>query len=1167
MKLICSFRRAGLFFLFIAMLYPAQRVSGQNSYLLQPVSGADGVFKTVTIDGQRVYRSIERNGQFEFYMYFRCKEAIRNKTVYLEVTYLDIGYGSFWVQYNSNSQNYDISKIGYDNYAQASRRQRTAVFKLKHADFRNAQNLNADLRLWTDGSLQMHIISAFIYLSPTPQYLKYQEDWISPYSGPPYLGDNLVDATTLTGKVICGYQGWFRAAGDPSGAGWVHYVYGDFSDVTFEMWPDMLEFTDEEKYAVPGWTHADGRQAYLFSSANKKTVLRHFQWMESYGIDGVALQRFVVGLDNQHPKESFRIPSYVREAAHRTGRTYFIMYAMTEIPPNTIIDLMETDWKFLVDSMKITMDDHYLHHQGKPVVGLYGFFTDWFSAADAHRILDVFQNSGPYSAFVMGSGQWWWRSAEADWLDIYKRMDAYIPWNVGHYDGDYARTNFWAADQNAMQTYGGMYMPLVYPGGGWDNLQDYPPGTSYKSRLKGKFLWDQFLAAKDMNAQAVYVAMFDEIDECTAIFKVTNDIPVNHYFVTLEGLPSDFYLLLTGFATKMMRNEVQVPATMPDFASQSQPSVPDVLSPLYGDSITNDVVISWNSSKHLSAITGYELELDNHITSHSDTTHIVSLELGSHKARVRAINALGNKSGWSEYAVFEVIEKISLDNIFLVTTTSDAGEGSLRDALDKANSNSEPDTILFNIPKTDPGYDAGKGVWIISPNTSLPAIHNEGIYIDGQSQFEYIGEDTNPDGPEIILDGSRADENAMGVTSFAHIFLNYMTIQNFGAGIYLSGVNGGAITRCYIGTNHAGTSALGNKYGIRLIYASHHINIVGNVISGNSATGISVTDSCHNISIIGNLMGLNKDTTVVIDSYAPIFISNSDSNHIFDNYVCGSELNGIDLAGSNDNEIMSNFIGTDREWNLKGGHERNGIWIRAGSKRNKILDNIIGYNQWNGIVIQDKSSVNNLISHNYISGNDLKGIENTSGGNLELPAPRELAITKEHITGTTGPNNTVEIYADEEDEGLVFIGSTTANASGHFEYTVTHFPELPYITTVAIDDRGNTSEFSQPLATDVIEEEVSLPDKYHLSQNHPNPFNPVTTIHYEIPEAVHVTIKIMNILGEEIVVLVNKNVQPGSHSISWNGTDRRYNPVAGGLYFCKMSAGSFTSVKKLILLK
>lgn len=633
----------------------------QVGHPLQPVSGADGVFETVNMEGETVYRSKATSDGYHFYMYFKTSEEIIHQTVYVEVSYLDIGYDMIGIQYNASQQDYMMAQTGFNNFVLGTGRKRTAVFELPDADFRDAQNLETDLRLYTQSSLQMHIISATLFTEPTPLFNMYNEDFTIPYDGPVYEGDQLVDSDSLTGKVICGYQGWFRAAGDPAGQGWGHYIGSDFTDLTVEMWPDMLEYTDEEKYPVPGWTHTDGSQATLFSSANKRTVLRHFQWMETYGIDGVAVQRFISRGNLYFPRESFRIPSYAREAANRTGRTYYIMYDMSGCDTTLLVDALTTDWQFLVDSMKITEDERYLHHGGTPVVGIFGFYSDRFSAALGNEVLDVFQNNGPYRAYVAGSGQWWIQQENSSaWTDVFERMDAWIPWNIGNYNGDYAQTDYWNQDNINLSNAGVMYMPLIYPGFSWDNLMNEPPGTTYKSRLEGVFMWQQFLQAKHLNARAVYVAMFDEIDEGTAIFKVTNDIPVNHYFIDLEGLPSDFYLLLTGEGTRMMRGEIPVPPEMPDFSLQSQPPIPDILVPRYGDTVTSPFTISWSAVEHATGVLGYELEIDDQEVSETTTTRELELEDGTHSFRVRAINGLENSGGWSETLIISVNNSLSI---------------------------------------------------------------------------------------------------------------------------------------------------------------------------------------------------------------------------------------------------------------------------------------------------------------------------------------------------------------------------------------------------------------------------------------------------------------------------------------------------------------------------
>lgn len=84
-------------------------------------------------------------------------------------------------------------------------------------------------------------------------------------------------------------------------------------------------------------------------------------------------------------------------------------------------------------------------------------------------------------------------------------------------------------------------------------------------RLGGKFLWSQMVAAKRAGAEMIYVAMFDEVDEGTAIFKCTNKVPVGDgvSFLTYKGLPSNHYLRLTGMGGKMLRGEIPVSETMP----------------------------------------------------------------------------------------------------------------------------------------------------------------------------------------------------------------------------------------------------------------------------------------------------------------------------------------------------------------------------------------------------------------------------------------------------------------------------------------------------------------------------------------------------------------------------------------------------------------------------
>lgn len=96
---------------------------------------------------------------------------------------------------------------------------------------------------------------------------------------------------------------------------------------------------------------------------------------------------------------------------------------------------------------------------------------------------------------------------------------------------------------------------------------------------------------------------------------------------------------------------------------------------------------------------------------------------------------------------------------------------------------------------------------------------------------------------------------------------------------------------------------------------------------------------------------------------------------------------------------------------------------------------------------------------------------------------------------------------------------------------------------------------------------VRTPTHYGLTQNYPNPFNPVTSIQYSVVSPVHTTLKIYNILGQEVRTLVNEVMEPGFHSVNWDGRDSQGAEVASGVYFYRLVAGDFSNTKRMLLLK
>jgi hypothetical protein len=112
---------------------------------------------------------------------------------------------------------------------------------------------------------------------------------------------------------------------------------------------------------------------------------------------------------------------------------------------------------------------------------------------------------------------------------------------------------------------------------------------------------------------------------------------------------------------------------------------------------------------------------------------------------------------------------------------------------------------------------------------------------------------------------------------------------------------------------------------------------------------------------------------------------------------------------------------------------------------------------------------------------------------------------------------------------------------------------------------------------DVRDEEQILPQGYFLSQNYPNPFNPATTIEYRLPERAHVRLEVFNVVGQRVAVLVDGEQEAGSHSAIFDGSGlarhtagRRLDSSSGlasGVYFYRLRANEFVSMKKLLLLR
>ncbi|MGS2740959.1 glycoside hydrolase family 71/99-like protein [Sinomicrobium sp. M5D2P17] len=383
---------------------------------------------------------------------------------------------------------------------------------------------------------------------------------------------------TYKGLVMAGYQGWFR---EEEGK-----MYPDEKNIRIDMWPDVSEY---KKTYPTGLKLANGSTARFFSSDDKSTVDLHFKWMTEYGLDGVFMQRFF------HPakrrsKTATKILKDAFSAASKENRAIAIMYDLSGLNARgEDCSVLIEDWKFLVDSLRVTNQKGthtYLHHNRKPLVAIWGLgFPDRpynIRNIGIGRFIDFLKNDPEYGGCsVMLGVPTFWRTLEADCVsdpylhEIIKQADIVLPWMVQrftpllHSDMDRYK-DLIIGDLKWCEPNGVDYVPSVYPGFSWHNLSrfefpdDIKPSGSIP-RQGGRFYWQQIETALNAGVRMLYVAMFDEVNEGTAIFKGSDNPPVSEHaeFIDMDGVPSDHYLWLTGEAAKMLKGEIPVTQQMP----------------------------------------------------------------------------------------------------------------------------------------------------------------------------------------------------------------------------------------------------------------------------------------------------------------------------------------------------------------------------------------------------------------------------------------------------------------------------------------------------------------------------------------------------------------------------------------------------------------------------
>ena len=385
--------------------------------------------------------------------------------------------------------------------------------------------------------------------------------------------------TSYKGLIMAGYQGWHSTPDDGGGRGWGHYLDNRTGkpladgNIKIDIWPTVDEY--KKVYYTP-FKNADSSIAYLPSDHDESTTDVRFKWMKDYDVDGVFMQRFVSNTrktGNGNNRNHFiKVIDDAFKASKKYNRAIAIMYDLSGMRDSADIPVFINDWKMLVDSLKVTSGGNkqtYLYHNGKPLVVIWGVgFNDGraYTLKTVDKLVDFLQNDPQYGGCsVMLGVPTYWREFGRDCLkdpllhEILKKVDIIHPWTVGRYKdetayGEYASVQ--KADIEWCKANKIDYVPNVFPGFSWHNLNPNSPFDQIP-RNRGKFFWTQLSGAIKNGAQMIYVAMYDEVDEGTAIMKVSQNPPVgqSQFIKFEEGIPPDYYLYLTGYAGKILKKK------------------------------------------------------------------------------------------------------------------------------------------------------------------------------------------------------------------------------------------------------------------------------------------------------------------------------------------------------------------------------------------------------------------------------------------------------------------------------------------------------------------------------------------------------------------------------------------------------------------------------------
>ncbi|MHC1705729.1 MAG: T9SS type A sorting domain-containing protein [Tenuifilaceae bacterium] len=517
------------------------------------------------------------------YAYFNVDDAAIPSTennLIFYITFFDEGTGNANLQYNANDgSNYkssSITKTGTNTWI-------TATVAITNASLRNAQNNKCDFRISGAGLYLKEIAIALGVLNP-------ENEPATTVSGSSY--------SEFIGKSVAGYQAWFKTGNSTSG--WFHWngtTPPSANDLSFEIYPDVTEYEEADLTNTALANLGNGSPSKLFNSVNKSVIEKHFHWMKEYGIDGVAVQRFIGNIGNAIINSPSSAALKIKEAAEANGRVFYICYDISSTGMEaTWDDIIKFDWVYNVEqNNELTSSPAYAKVGNKPVVQLWGpGFTGSNRPGTAAETIALIRFLKSRGCYVIGGTPTYWRTGTRDAKGptqplpadqesfelVYLEYDMISPWMPGRFKDNAGADNqliTLTADKTYCDARNIKYMPVIFPGFAWSQWND--GSVNWAPRNAGDFMWHQAINIKKLGVSNMYFAMFDEYDEGTAIMKNATDwsmIPTDQYFLTssADGIwcSSDFQLRVAGAAVEMLKGNRSVTSAVP---------IPYSLGPVY----------------------------------------------------------------------------------------------------------------------------------------------------------------------------------------------------------------------------------------------------------------------------------------------------------------------------------------------------------------------------------------------------------------------------------------------------------------------------------------------------------------------------------------------------------------------------------------------------------